>query len=727
MKKSLLACAVLGALALTVTVLSTALMPNLSRLEALPDQTSRRVFLRTGDAGWSDDVYMYSWGSETITTPMTHVFDFNTGDGLFYADITISKVDGFLFLDGEAISGGAPNWSYTDTHPWKKTNNASALPSWGSADVYTLKGIMDNSPSITGGKTLSLSASQLAQLLKRYTSCSSDAYSYTNSCLAYPQLQADFNIDSFATNTTAVPAFAGGEKTGTTVGAKVTMMKHQYQHYDDNPPSGEEPVILNKTPIEQTYADVISNSVYTLDGAPTIGTCNLLVIPVWFTDSSNYISTSYKANVRSDIQTAYFGTTTSTGWHSVKSYYEAESKGKLTMTGVVSDWYSAGISSSTAASYSATQTASLVINAADWYFTNNTDKSRADFDCDSNGFLDGVLLIYAAPNYADPNSSASSNNLWAYCFWAQDSGQKSVSSPGVNVFFWASYDFMYGSNRVNSRTGKSTYHFGDDSHCTLDAHTYIHEMGHVFGLDDYYDYGPNSYTPAGSFSMQDYNVGGHDPFSVMSFGWADPYIPTESCEITIGAFQTTHEIVLLTPSWNTYNSPFDEYLLLELYTPTGLNTLDSTYAYNGGYPLGPSAPGIRLWHVDARLAYMKYDGNFKPSQLTSNARYSGGYGVATAFSNSYGGDHISVLGSSYTDYNLLQLVRNNASATYRPSDVLSASSLFRDGDAFDMSTFRSQFVNSTNLNNGTALGWSFSVSISASGAASTATINLVRA
>ena len=53
--------------------------------------------------------------------------------------------------------------------------------------------------------------------------------------------------------------------------------------------------------------------------------------------------------------------------------------------------------------------------------------------------------------------------------------------------------------------------------------------------------------PSGCFSMQDYNVGGHDPYSMMALGWVKPYIPTDSCEIKIKPFQTNHDLILLTP------------------------------------------------------------------------------------------------------------------------------------------------------------------------------------
>lgn len=488
---------------------------------------------------------------------------------------------------------------------------------------------------------------------------------------------------------------------------------------------------LAKTPMAYTYKDYVSNNVYDLDNCPTTGSAKILVIPVWFSDSSSYINANNKASVREDIRKAYFGTQTETGWHSVKTYYEAESMGRLTLEGTVSDWYNVNSNMSTYGSVNsgANATMSLVESASDWYFTNNPSESRKDYDRDGNGYLDGVMLIYAAPDYYAMNRS-SYGNLWAYCYWMQDTSKKSTTNPGANVYFWASYDFMYGSNAY-SRTGQSSYASGDTSHCTIDAHTFIHEMGHVFGLEDYYDYGSYQYSPAAGFSMQDHNVGGHDPYSVMAYGWADPYIPTSSCTIEIGAFQSTHDVVLLTPSWNSVDSPFDEYLLVELFTPTGLNAQDCSFKYADDVK-GPSATGIRLWHVDARLVAVnsvssRGEPNYSSSNITVNPTQ-GTYGVYHAMSNSYNSsDYGSILGSNYYRYNLVEVIRNSTTMSTGSTDTLSADDLFYSGDTFNMSKYAKQFANSGKLNSNVDLGWSFSVTIDGSGENAVATLQLIHA
>ena len=476
-------------------------------------------------------------------------------------------------------------------------------------------------------------------------------------------------------------------------------------------PSGDT-LVANKA--SSNYMDFTKNSAYPLSCTPCVGNAKLLIIPIWFSNSSTYVTSAKKAQVRSDIEKVYFGTNDETGWRSVKSYYEEESLGALTLTGTVSDWYSCGSSYTTyGVDDDVSKTITLLKNATNWYFNNNPSDSRTNYDCDHDGYLDGVMMIYAAPDYGSLKNN-NYDNLWAYCFWAQDVSQKKTSNPGVNAFFWASYDFMYGSTNASSRAG-SKYGGGDTSHCTLDAHTYIHEMGHMFGLTDYYDYSDNAYDAAGSFSMQDCNVGGHDPYSSFALGWGKAYVPTSTTTINLKPFTSSGEMILLTPSFNNYNSPFDEYLLLEYYTPTGLNQFDTTYQYSGAYPTGSKVAGIRLWHVDARLIYT-IDGE-TIAGFTTNPNISTGL-VMHAMSNTYNDgksqtkDYLSPLGSGYYNYNILQLIRNNTTVDYKPSRdkyAFSSSSLFVSGSTFTMSTYSKQFVNSGKLNSKKDLGFSFTV------------------
>ena len=461
-----------------------------------------------------------------------------------------------------------------------------------------------------------------------------------------------------------------------------------------------DPSSISKKTLNYTYDDYNANNAYPLDNTPLVGNPKLLVIPVWFNDSDTFISMSHREMVRDDIRKSFFGTNEETGWRSLKSYYEEESFNTIDVGGKVIDWYETGESYLDYAPSGAggSKTDNLVVAASTAYFENSTETPQ-DYDSNNDGYLDAVLLIYAAPDEQNLGVEGA-GNLWAYTSWLMS--MPNVANPTPNVFFWGSYDFMYSSGiDAYERTDLSMYGRGDTRYCEVDAHCFIHEMGHVFGLQDYYDYS-GQHSPAAGFSMQDMNVGGHDPYSVMAFGWAKPYIPTETSTIIINDFQSSHDMILLAN--HEVDSPFDEYLLLELYTPTGLNEHDSVYHYNDRYPRGPKNVGIRLWHVDGRLTYWN-GANFSKNLITDPTHGD----VYHAMSNTYYAEWVSpgqysFLGKNYADFNTLQLIKHEGKSPY-----LSNNALFGYGSTFTMNDYAEQFVKSQRMNDGKNLGWTFSV------------------
>lgn len=459
-----------------------------------------------------------------------------------------------------------------------------------------------------------------------------------------------------------------------------------------------DPGLISKTKLKYTYDTFKSHHYYPYDNTPLTGKPKLLVVPIWFNDSTDFIKSENRELVRDDMRITFFGTNEETGWRSVSSYYEEESKGKMVLIGTVTDWYETKTSYATYKSESsgAYNTQNLVSTVVDWYFSDNENESKSDYDVNNDGYLDGVILIYAAPDYASM-SQYDGGNLWAYTSWLFTSASK--DNPNPNVYFWGSYDFMYSFGKTAlARTGLGSYGRGDTRFCNIDSHCFIHEMGHVLGLDDYYDYS-GQHSPAGGFSMQDMNVGGHDAYSVMAYGWAEPYIPKESMTIKLNDFQSSHDTILLAN--HDVNSPFDEYVLLELFTPTGLNSFDCENSYRSSYPQGSSEVGIRLWHVDARLYSYKKDkftsnpNDGKIVHAVENTYYKEGSG-----SNAY----LTSLGDEYYDYNILQLLRCNGD--YEDFD---SEALFGLNSEFSMENNSWQFVNEGLLNDKSVLGWEFKV------------------
>lgn len=451
---------------------------------------------------------------------------------------------------------------------------------------------------------------------------------------------------------------------------------------------------------------------------PNKGNPKILVLPIWFSNSSYFfkartlidtpipipgpidvpLSSTYlptqlpevainQMRIRRCAETVFFGQENKdTGWQSVASYYEKESFGAVHISGTVANWYYSGVSYQNFVTGSV-ELYDLVSKATEEYFE-NSGESRKDYDSDGDGYIDAISAVLGIPDYKC-FSYGDDNYVKA---WAHASGfgrlsEKNTEKPGINVLTSLPFTSIGGS--YSSLKG-----FGANDAKPYSG-TAIHEIGHNFGLRDYYDdSGESNFT--GSYNMQTNNHGGHDPFSIMSIGWANPIIPSKGGYITINDFQSSHDFILLTPKWNNLNSPFDEYLILELISPTGLND-SSGFINNVGV-------GIRLWHVNAML----YDSNTK--SLTSDIKKTG----TLAFNNCLGTEGrfgtlfcpAYQLNRNYQDYGLLHLIRkdDNAGNTYKyrgtdnpilydSKNGLKNDNLFLQGDKFDIYTYRRQFVN----------------------------------
>lgn len=460
-----------------------------------------------------------------------------------------------------------------------------------------------------------------------------------SSCAFWP-----FNNSSSSTSDEESTSFSFSENQNNEGDYRHAKMKYSYQDYMDN-----------------NYFD-------NMDSMPTSGTVNLLVIPVQLN------GTSFPAGTLERLEKAYFGTPEETGWHSVSSYYREESKEMLNITGTISPIYEA----SYGVSITQDQTEALVTKAANWYKSNHSSKNGKEFDSDGDGYIDGTILIYSTTNNKNNN-----DNLWAYCFWTSKAANK--SSPVANTYFWASYDFMDESKTI-----------------PIDAHTYIHELGHVMGLEDYYNYDNNSsYNAAGGFSMQDYNVGEHDPYSRMALGWLNPIVATGNSTLTI----SPGEAIVLSPNDLQSNSPFDEYLLLDVYSPTGLNEHDSTFQYANKGPKGPLETGIRVWHVNATLM-KNYDPDKGKVVLANTIEKGNRYHHAA--SNSTGSEYGS-LDTTWRANKLLQLLQEGGTNTFKNGKYFSESDLWTEGKTFTMENYKSFFVKKGKLDSGASLPYSFSV------------------
>ena len=425
--------------------------------------------------------------------------------------------------------------------------------------------------------------------------------------------------------------------------------------------------VLSKTHLDYDVTDYTVNSPVSVTALPHHGELKSLVVPVRMTDSNNYIS-NYE-NVREDIRKCFFGSNEEIGWRSVKTYYEEESLNEITYNGVVSEVYDDNHDSSYY--YEGPNTVTLKNNIIDWYFANHPEEDIKSYDVNHDGYFDSLNLVYLVPDAVSLGiGRESAPGLWGMVKNQRDK-MPNVESPVADSYFWVSYDFMYPTKDIAlERTGKSNYS-QPNMHTThgeiLEPRTFIHEVGHMFGIDDYYSYSEDDIFFAGHANMQTLNMMGHDPYSTMLYNWTEPYIPETSTTITIGDFQKNHDVILLTPSWNNDNSPFDEYFLIDLYVPdSGLNEFDATikkpiYSPDGKHE-DIDTVGVRIWHVDARIA----TASSLYTDIVTNPTLEK---VSKITDNSYGSYNSDSL-AQYDRFMELQLVRNELNYDYVTSSYL---------------------------------------------------------
>lgn len=451
-------------------------------------------------------------------------------------------------------------------------------------------------------------------------------------------------------------------------------------------------VLDNPTPF--TYRDLQLSA--GMDALPSTGEYTVLVLPIEMSDFP------FASSAMTDLDTVLNSPDGTSYWESLSSFYYKSSYGQLKVDFEIAPIYQCGMTASQAYSKYGTniQYPDNGISLIDAALKNyKKDHRTAGFDSDSNGWIDGIVAVYSCPDsqsYDYPFNDLT-NFYWAYTYWAQQ--DPNHISPSFNLYFWLSIDFIYTAD-------------GE-----LDAHTLIHEFGHMLGLDDYYPSSTskspyNAFFPVGWLDMMDGNVLDHNAFSKMALGWIKPTVVADECTVELKPLQDgANAIVLPSASWN--GSAFDEYLIFELYTPTGLNELDSAVQYTGR-PIGFQHPGVKILHVDARVMEIT---------LTSSGKGSGEYLEGTTLNPSSTSQYLryyqvgatnSQKISSYAEdkYSLVSLIDASSpsvSPFYRQGNA-DDGSLFHAGDTFSLQDYSVYFPEGTTLNNGEELNYSVSIS-----------------
>ncbi|MDY2575172.1 MAG: hypothetical protein SOW55_04300 [Bacilli bacterium] len=435
---------------------------------------------------------------------------------------------------------------------------------------------------------------------------------------------------------------------------------------------------------------------------PSTGKNKLLVVPVDFTDYKAESKLGGEDNSQKEIYNCFFGDSKDTGWESVRSYYEKSSYGSLIIEGEVTPWYHSSYSTKAFCQkvYSGSNheyssyydpTWDMLDEVTSW--AKNTLKiDLSEYDSNNDGLIDGVWMVYSCPyEYLDENVDEN-GVYWAYTYGNYDNLNSSTNNIKGFKYSWASYSFM-----------------NDGGYGKVDAHTYIHETGHMLGLDDYYNYdNPTTEGVCGGVDMMDYNIGDHGAYSKYLLNWTTPYVidgTKESVTINLKPFESSGDFILLSSNFN--DSPFDEYITIEYYTPTGLNQKDTTGYCDGLNTYTDS--GIKINHIDSRILQDPYDkyGNYLSSQYVDSFVDSSYYEYYIGANNtpSYSVD---TENDENSPYRLIQLIEATNKMTFKDNDEYSMNYgtnevLFNSGDSFSMNQYNKFFTNGSKLNSGDSL------------------------
>lgn len=490
-------------------------------------------------------------------------------------------------------------------------------------------------------------------------------------------------------------------------------------------------VPADKVDLELNYNDLSGTLSNNKSVMPSLGDANLLVIPVHIPGGNEYKTDK----VKSDIEKVFFGDKddSSLEFKSVKQYYSEASYGKFNLSGTVTDWFDATTLVSDVKDITS-GTEGTIVNkilrgAVDWAGSSQGINLK-DFDNNEDGNIDGVYLVYdhldwTTENYiqheSNPQFDSSTLNqaFWNFTYWDFYSESKN-DKPSTSGFSWSSFDMMYTS--YCERNKNDTPDLSDLSKIKLDSHTFIHEFGHLLGLEDYYSSSDSSYHPAGESTMMDQNIGDLDSYSKMLLGWVTPYVVYGTSEITItNVSKNSGNSVIVIPSnyaeisqsvedaikgnridkfRYTFN-PFSEYLMIDLYTPDGNNEQDTYGPYVFDRSAMANKVGVRIYHIDSRifkckvvdymggqkLAYV--DGYVWDGQMLADDE-----AILMPISNNMSESKNFQLPQSFDYFDQIRLLESSGINTFDKNGMMTNQTLYySESKPFDIMSYGYQFFN----------------------------------
>lgn len=441
-------------------------------------------------------------------------------------------------------------------------------------------------------------------------------------------------------------------------------------------------------PISYTASD------YSANFAPSSGEQKVLIVPIALAGNPTY---SWTSEELAQVEYNIFGEDNE--W-SLVNYYERASNGRLSVSGEVYG----SLESMYRASYteselnydtSGSRLYAMLEDCVAW-LSEQEDLDLDSYDSDDDGHVDSIHFIVDGSDHDDGSSG-----IWPHMgTLAMDPG--SLEAPTI-----------------------MSYSLSNLGHLT-DALTTIHEQGHIYGIEDYYDYS-GAYDLLGGYDMQDIGLGDWNSFSKLSLGWVDPiYLDLGSGEegsVVLKPASLGGSPLLVGTNWN--GTAFDEYILIELFAKVG-NSACQWDAYESAYSSSLGEGGIRLYHVDARLGRFRplSDGYYSaigfvdelPEGPGTDEVYLPGNNN-TYFDQAYAAPAVATVrnesGYAVSKYNLIHLIQADGSNSFArvgggASALLEEDDLFQTGDVFTLEGYANSFYEETTLNKGDSFPYEIS-------------------
>ncbi len=437
---------------------------------------------------------------------------------------------------------------------------------------------------------------------------------------------------------------------------------------------------------------------------PSLGTGELAIIPVTFAPEDSLEFNFAEAELKA-LYDRHFSSNNPAIRPTAKDFYERSSFGNFDLDGeVLSEVVLPNTFNDYLQAVSTRGLASVLGEIATYAYDESFGEDRtpiSDFDADGNGVVDAITLAYRFPiEYVESLASNEALLNAALQLFAPGLIDEGLLPAGAGSTYWM-------SGTISPSTGE-TFSYAD---------AYL-EIGYHLGLDNLSDttgdLEGNYRLPLGATDLMDAGNYDHNPLSKYLLGWIEPTKVIAS-ELPSGGsasygLTANEDVLLLSPD---ATGLYDEYLLVDHYEPTGLNSFDASAT--GAYL---TEGGIRVYKVDARLVrgYASFAPYVGEPDYDAKLTLSNGSEVGYVYDFAYTNDGINHHYASGLENNfplVTVLDRFGHNRHVANSIAITSDSFFQVGDEFGSDTGIPGFYEDYRFNgnglDGECLGLTFSI------------------